>query len=70
MEKIIQQKTDPKALAASNEFAKMLKKNIYPHSMGSSRYVGKIPKWKKKLEEAVCAGSPNLTDDIEERIVN
>jgi hypothetical protein len=39
----IQQKTDPKALAISNEFAEMLKKNIYPHHMGSSGYVGIIP---------------------------
>jgi hypothetical protein len=38
----IQQKTDPKALAISNEFAEMSKKNIYPHHKGSSRYVGKI----------------------------
>jgi hypothetical protein len=40
----IQQKADPKALATSNEFAEMSKKNIYPHLMGSSGYVGKIPK--------------------------
>jgi hypothetical protein len=38
----VQQKTDPKALAISNEFAEMSKKNIYPHRKGSSRYVGKI----------------------------
>jgi hypothetical protein len=31
----IQQKTDPKALAISNEYSKMSKKNIYPHHMGS-----------------------------------
>jgi hypothetical protein len=66
----IQQKTDPKALAISNEFAEMLKRNIYPHHMGSSRYVGKILKWKKKIEEAVSAGNPNLVDENEERIVN
>jgi hypothetical protein len=39
----IQQKTDPKALAISNEFAEMSKKNIYPHHMGSKGYVAKIP---------------------------
>jgi hypothetical protein len=42
-----QQKTDPKALAISNEYAEMLKKNIYPHHMGSRGYVAKIPEWKK-----------------------
>jgi hypothetical protein len=66
----VQQKTDPKALAISNEFAEMLKKNIYPHHMGSSGYVGKIPEWKKKIEEAISVGNPNLVDDIEERTVN
>jgi hypothetical protein len=66
----IQQKTDPKALAISNEYAEMSKKNIYPHHMGSKGYVAKIPKWKKKIEEAVSAGNPNLVEDIEERTVN
>jgi hypothetical protein len=61
----VQQKTDPKTLAISNEFAEMLKKNIYPHRIGSSRYIGKILKWKKKIEEAVNAGNPNPVDDIE-----
>jgi hypothetical protein len=48
----------------------MSKKNIYPHHMGSNGYVNKIPKWKKKIEEAVSAGNPNPVDDIEERIMN
>jgi hypothetical protein len=38
--------------------------------MGSNGYVGKIPEWKKKIEEAVSADNPNLVDDIEERTVN
>jgi hypothetical protein len=48
----------------------MVKKNIYPHRMGSRRYIGKIPEWKKKIEEALSAGNPNSVDDIEERTVN
>jgi hypothetical protein len=40
----------------------MWKKNIYPHHMGSSRYVGKILEWKKKIEEAVC-DIPPLSKD-------
>jgi hypothetical protein len=63
----VQQKTDPKSLAISNEYAEMSKKNIYPHHMGSKRYVAKIPKWKKKIS---VRGNPNLVEDIEERIVN
>jgi hypothetical protein len=66
----VQQKTGPKALAISNEFVEMLKKNIYPHCMGSSGYVGKILERKKKIEEALSAGNPNPVDDIEERTVN
>jgi hypothetical protein len=38
--------------------------------MGSSGYVGKIPEWKKKIEEAVRASNPNPVDDIEERTIN
>jgi hypothetical protein len=66
----VQQKNDPKALAISNEYAEMSKKNIYPHHMGSKGYVAKIPKWKKKIEEAVSAGNPNPVEKIEERTVN
>jgi hypothetical protein len=39
----VQQKTDPKALAISNKYAAMSKKNIYPHRMRSKGYVAKIP---------------------------
>jgi hypothetical protein len=38
--------------------------------MGSSGYVGKIPEWKKKIEEDGNAGNPNPVNDIEERTVN
>jgi hypothetical protein len=48
----------------------MLKKNIYPHHMGSKGYVAKILEWKKKIEEVVNAGNPNPVEDIEERIMN
>jgi hypothetical protein len=48
----------------------MLKKNIYPHHMGSKEYVAKIPEWKKKIEESVSAGNPNPVEDIEERTMN
>jgi hypothetical protein len=70
VEKKIQQKTDPKTLAISNEFAKMSKKNIYLNRMGSSGYGSKIPEWNKKIEEVGSAGNPNPVDDIEERIMN
>jgi hypothetical protein len=48
----------------------MSKKNIYPHHIGSSKYVAKITKWKKKIEEVVSACNPNLVEDIEDRTMN
>jgi predicted AAA+ superfamily ATPase len=45
----VKQKTNPEALSISDKFAKILKKNIYPHHLASSEYVGKVTKWKKKL---------------------
>jgi hypothetical protein len=44
----IQQKTDPKALAISNEYAEMSKKNIYPHHMGSKGYMLKFLNGRRK----------------------
>jgi hypothetical protein len=66
----VQQKTNPNALAISNEYAEMSKKNIYPHHMRSKGYVATIPEWKKKIEEVVSAGNPNPVEDIEERTMN
>jgi hypothetical protein len=66
----VQQKIDPKPLAINNEYAEMSKKNIYSHHMGSSGYVAKFSKWKKKIEETVSAGNPNSVEDIEDRTVN
>jgi hypothetical protein len=36
-EEFVKQKTEPEALAISNKFVEILKKNIYPHHLGSSR---------------------------------
>jgi formylglycine-generating enzyme required for sulfatase activity len=63
----VKQKTEPEALAISDKFAKISKKNIYPHNLGSSGYVGKVREWKNKLEETVNVGKPNPLEGIEER---
>jgi hypothetical protein len=55
-EEFVKQKTEFEALAISDKFAKISKKNIYPHHLGSSGYVGKVGEWKKKLEETISAG--------------
>jgi hypothetical protein len=47
-EEFIKWKTKPKALAISNKFAEISRKNIYPHHLGSSGYVDKVGEWKKK----------------------
>jgi hypothetical protein len=65
-EEFVKQKIKPKALAISNKFVE-ISKNIYPHHLGSSRYVGKVEEWKKKLEEIVSAGKPNPLEGVEER---
>jgi hypothetical protein len=44
-----------------------LKKNIYPHHLGSRGYIGKVGEWKKKLEETVSADKPNPLEGVEER---
>jgi hypothetical protein len=48
-EEFVKLKTEPKTLAISDKFAKISKKNIYPHHLGSSGYVSKVREWKKKL---------------------
>jgi hypothetical protein len=45
----------------------MSKKNIYPHHMGSTGYVAKIPEWKKKIEEGVAAVQGNALQLIEKK---
>jgi formylglycine-generating enzyme required for sulfatase activity len=69
-EEFVKQKTEPKALTTSGKFAEILKKNIYPHHLGSSGYVGKVEEWKKKLEETVTTGKPNPLEGIEERTLH
>jgi hypothetical protein len=66
-EEFVKQKINPVALAISDKFAEILKKNIYPHHLGSSGYVSKVAKWKKKLEETVNADKPNPLEGVEER---
>jgi hypothetical protein len=66
-EEFVKQKIEPESLEISDKFAEILKKNIYPHHLGSSGYVDKVGEWKKKLEEIVSASKPNLLEGVEER---
>jgi hypothetical protein len=66
-EEFDKQKTEPEALAISDKFSEILKKNIYPHHLGSNGYADKVVEWKKKIEETVSVGKPNSLEGIEER---
>ena len=66
-EEFIRHKTTPDAIATSEKFVALAKKNMYPHHLGSSRYVGMIPEWKRKIEETVSAGKPNPLEGYDER---
>jgi hypothetical protein len=41
-EEFVKWKTKPEALTISYKFTEILKKNIYPHHLGSSGYVDKV----------------------------
>jgi NifU-like protein involved in Fe-S cluster formation len=41
-EEFVKQKTNHEALAISDKFTEISKKNIYPHHLGSSGYVSKV----------------------------
>jgi hypothetical protein len=64
---LLNRRSTPEALAISDKFAEISKKNIYPHHLGSSGYVCKVGKWKKKLEEIVSADKSNPLEGVEER---
>jgi hypothetical protein len=42
LEEFVKQKIDLEGLAISDKFDEISKKNIYPHHLGSSGYVGKV----------------------------
>jgi hypothetical protein len=50
-EEFVKQKTDPEAPAITDKFAEISKKNIYPHHLGSSGYVGKLVDWNKNYKK-------------------
>jgi hypothetical protein len=66
-EEFVQQKTEPEALASSGKFVQISRKNVYPHHLGSSGYVGKVGELEKKLEETVTAGKPNPLEGVQDK---
>ena len=66
-QEFVQQKADTDALAISNKYVEMSKKNLYPHHLGSSGYAGKISEWQRKIDETVNAGKANPLEGYEER---
>jgi hypothetical protein len=66
-EEFVKQNSEPEALAISDKFVEISKKNIYAHHLGSSEYVRIVGEWMKKLEETISSDKPNPLEGVEER---
>ena len=54
----------------SKQRSELAKKNVHPHTMGSSGYAGKIPIWQKEIEDAINAGKEIPFANLDERSKN
>ncbi len=54
----------------SKKRSKLAKKNMHPHTMGSSWYAASIPKWEKELEDAIIAGKHIPYANLDDRSKN
>ena len=45
----VKKKSTDEARLLSKQISKLAKKNVHPHTMGSSGYAASIPKWEKEL---------------------
>ena len=52
----VKKKNTEEAKLLSKKRSELAKKNVHPHTMGSSGYTVSIPKWEKELEDAIIAG--------------
>src|SRR5438105_4488819 len=52
----VEKKSTEPAKLLSKQRSGLAKKNVHPHTMGSSGYAGKIPIWQKEIEDAINAG--------------
>ena len=54
----------------SKHRSELAKKNMHPHTMGSSGYARKIPIWQKEIEDATNAGKEIPFANLDERSKN
>ena len=57
----IKKKSTEEAKLLSKKRSELAKKNVHPHTMGSSGYAAKIPKWQKEIEDAITLAKRSRT---------
>src|SRR5438105_4537530 len=67
---LVSKKTTDAAKILSKHRSDQAKKNVHPHTLGSSRYAGKIPIWQKEIDDAVSAGKEVPYANLDERSKN
>src|SRR5438105_15292735 len=66
----VEKKSTEAAKLLSKQRSEQAKKNMHPHTMGSSGYAGKIPIWQKEIEDATNAGKKVPYANLDERSKN
>ena len=66
----VEQKTSEEFLSMSQANAKLAKKNLYHHRLGTSGYQRAIPKWRAEEAARKAAGLPVMFDEVNERTSN
>ena len=66
----VEKKSTEAAKLLSKQRSDKAKKNVHPHTMGSSRYAGKIPIWQKEIQDAIIAGKEIPFANLDERSKN
>src|SRR5438105_7921090 len=66
----IKKKSTEEAKLLSKKRSELSKKNVHPHTMGSSGYATSIPKWEKELEDATIASKQITYANLDDRSKN
>src|SRR6266542_4391134 len=66
----VQKKITEVAKLLSKQRSELAKKNVHPHTMGSSGYAASIPKWEKEFEDAIITGKQILYANLDDRSKN
>src|SRR6266498_3489739 len=66
----VSKKSTEAAKLLSKQRSEQAKKNVHPHTMGSSGYARKIPQWQKEIEDAINTGKEVPYANLDERSKN